>query len=382
MRAPRSFTGEDVVEIHGHGGRLVARSVLEAALRNGARLADPGEFTRRAFLLGKIDLTQAEAVADLVRARTDHAARVARRQLDGALGAEIRAAAQRLLSLVADVEARIDFPEDDVPREDRTVWDETAASVAADLERLADTAARGRWLREGARVAIAGRPNVGKSSLLNALAGRMRAIVSEHPGTTRDTVEAEMEIDGLPVILVDTAGLRESHDPVEQLGVNLSRDTMRDADAVVFVIDAAGEDPSPDRHAVAEIHRPCLVAINKIDLLRPPRMPSFGNADAVAVSAKTGEGLQELVSSLAGTLRADELGGGEDTPILVNARHRSALEDAREAIERGRAALAETTLDRVAADWRLGWEELGTITGETAPDQILDLIFDKFCIGK
>ena len=382
MRAPRSFTGEDVVEIHGHGGPVVVRSVLDAALRAGARLAEPGEFTRRAFLLGRIDLTQAEAVADLVRARTDRAAKMARRQLEGALGDRINETKEALLALVADVEARIDFPEDDVPDEDRAGWERTAQRVAADLAHLAAGAGEGRLLRDGARAAIAGRPNVGKSSLLNALAGRTRAIVSEHPGTTRDTVEAEIEIDGLPVRLIDTAGLRDSTDPVEQLGVGFSREAIRDADLVLFVLDATAADHAADARIFREIEGPCLPVVNKVDLGKPSGLSHFAPRAAVLVSAKTGEGLDGLTHAMAAALRDEAPGSAEDTLILVSTRHRIALETARDAVERGRHALIHATLDRAAADWRLAWEELGTITGETAPDQILDAIFSKFCIGK
>lgn len=382
MRAPRSFTGEDVVEIHTHGGRIVARSTLEAALRAGARPAEPGEFTRRAFLNGKIDLTQAEAVADLVRARTDRAARLACRQMEGALGRRIREAQDALLGMIAEVEAGIDFPEDDVPGEDRTRWDTIARRIDADLARISATAREGRFLRDGARVAIAGRPNVGKSSLLNALAGLERAIVSEHPGTTRDAVEIEVEIEGIPVRLMDTAGLRESADAVERLGVRAALGAIRSADLVLLVRDASSEEIDDGTAEMAGIEGSLLPVLNKIDLRPARRRVANGATEALPVSAKTGEGLDRLASAIAKALYDREAGTEEDATILVTARHQKAIETALAALQRGRIALTDTALDKTAADWRLAWDELGAITGEAATEQILDEIFGRFCIGK
>ncbi len=379
MRGPESYTGEDVVEIHGHGGLLVCRAVLEAVYRAGARPALPGEFTQRAFLNGKMDLTQAEAVADLVRARTERAMEAARRQLDGAVGDGIRQVAQRLLDLVAEVEARIDFPEDDLPEEDRGRMEREARRIDAELESLEKAAREDQRLREGVVVVIAGRPNVGKSSLFNVLAGRERAIVSEHPGTTRDTVDAEWVCGGIPVRLVDTAGLRESADPVERLGVERSLAAMEDAELVLYVEDATQREESATPDGLRS-GLPVIRVVNKIDIISSTE--KSGPGTALPVSARTGEGIDRLIDELERRIRGGDFAARRTDEIGVSARHLALLREARTALERGLSLLREGELDRIAADWRYAWERLGEITGETAGEDVLDRIFRRFCIGK
>jgi len=365
MPGPGSYTGEDSAELYLHGGRAVLDGVADALVVLGARPAEPGEFTRRAFLNGRMDLTTAEAVHDLVAAETAEQRRQALRQLDGALGAVYRGWAERLRMLLAHQEALIDFSDEDLP-------DPVEAALLAELDALAgDMAAaladgrRGERLREGLVFAVVGQPNVGKSSLINALAERDVAIVSPLPGTTRDALEARVVLGGVPVTLVDTAGLREAADAIEAEGVRRARARAAEADLVIAVIEAGG-------HAVdGGIDGRVLRVANKVDL--GGSVPS----GAVGVSALTGEGLDALRCRLADEARALTESGGP--PPLTRARHRAALQEAR-------ALLAESR----EADWpelraeslRLALRALGRVTGEVASEEILGLIFGQFCIGK
>lgn len=383
--APHSYTGEDVVEVHCHGGMAVTEAVLAALLHAGARMAQPGEFTRRAFEHGRIDLSQAEAVMDLVEARTRAGAQVALQQVQGRLGRGIRAARDRLLDLLAALEATVDYPEDDL---------EEAASldVAAGLDeeigrlgRLLADARCGRLYREGIRVALAGRPNVGKSSLLNALLGEERAIVTAIPGTTRDTVEAEAEVHGLRLQLVDTAGLRETQDPVEALGVARARSAVEQAQLVLLVLDASCPLTQEDRDIAASVSGlPCLVVCNKTDagsLGADEVAAALPGLPQVWVSAKTGEGLDRLAAAM-----VQAVGGGGVQPgeaLMSRQRHVEAVARAKAALEQAAAGLAEGwPPDLMAPDLRTAWRALGEITGDTADEAVIDRIFEKFCLGK
>jgi tRNA modification GTPase len=370
--APRSYTGEDVVELSAHGSPIVLRAIVEAALDCGARLAEPGEFTLRAFLNGRIDLMQAEAVADLIDAVTPLQARVAFDQLDGTLTRRIAELDAWLFDLVARLEASVDFPDEGYHFVDRA---EVAGSidrlVAATDDLLAD-AARGRLIREGLHVAIVGRPNVGKSSLFNALAGAPRAIVADTPGTTRDLVTETVDLDGIRVTLTDTAGLRESLDAVEAEGVERSRRVQDVADLVVNVVDHDGP---------AVVDRAHLVVRNKIDVNPPARADG-----AICVSARTGEGVERLRIAIAGALDSAAPGVQRDRPAMTNVRHARLVERARDALLRARDATAAGTdgmpEEFVLADLQEARAALEEIAGRRAPDDLLAHIFSRFCVGK
>lgn len=394
-RGPHSYTGEDVVEFHLHGGPRLVESALEALYACGVRAAQPGEFTRRAFLNGRLDLAQAEAVADLIVARTDQAARCALGQLTGGLSLRIAALRADLVTLAAECEAYIDFPEEGLPESDRARQGAGMEEVLRRLEVLLRDARRGRPLREGARIAIAGCPNAGKSSLLNALVGRERAIVAPHPGTTRDTIEAQVDLRGIPAVLIDTAGLREQSESVEALGIARTHDEIAAADLVVFVLDASEPIRGQTLDAFARVRsRPHLVALNKTDLPVAFSRAEVEKAVAnpllrgmYAISARTRSGLEELEAAMQGVLEGSPGGAMEDnpeSPLVANARHIALLEASRSHLRRAfEGHTARLPLELVAVDLREALLALGAITGHTNPtEDILDSIFSTFCIGK
>ena len=368
---PRSFTGEDVAELHLHGSRAVLAAVMATLSRQGLRLAEPGEFTRRAFLNGKLDLTQAEAVADLAAAETEAQRRQALRQLEGGLGALYRGWSERLLRLLAHLEAAIDFPDDELPPEiEARVADESAALLREIEAHLADDR-RGERLRDGIAVAIVGPPNAGKSSLLNQLARREAAITSPIAGTTRDVIEVAIDLAGYPVVLADTAGLRDSADAIELEGLRRALARAEVAELRLFVFDASRIE---DAAAAAQWPGPdTLLVANKMDLVSARAcFPS----DALAISALTGEGLPQLIETLAARVaeRYDIA-----APLLTRARHREALETAAAALFR---ALSAALPELRAEDLRLAWRSLGRITGRVNVEDLLDVIFRDFCLGK
>ena len=374
---PRSYTGEDVVEITCHGGGVPIRRILALLLAGGARLAEPGEFTLRAYLNGKLDLAQAEAVCDTIDARTDVAFKLAQAQRTGAISKAAGGIRDALLGIVARVEATIDFPEDvgEFPKE----WcARELSTIASELDRLIATADRGMLYREGISVVLAGKPNAGKSSLLNALLRADRAIVTPIPGTTRDVIEESIAIRGIPVRLSDTAGLRESDDEIERLGVARSHEMIGAADVVLLVRDIS----DPDRSSECVLGRaPVIVVWNKIDLA-----PGFASpAGDSAVSALTGAGIEALEDRIAETVLrgAGEESTGTDGAVVTHSRHKQALVQAREAIARAQAvAAANEPLDFLSIELQSALSSIGLITGETAPQEIVNEIFHKFCIGK
>ena len=371
FRGPRSYTGEDVVEISGHGGAVVARSVLRAALEAGAQPAPPGEFTRRAFLNGKMDLTQAEAVMDLISARGEAAAKAAVAQLEGRLGREIEAAREALLMTLAHLEAFIDFPEEGIDPESGAVLAGRVDDLLARIGRLLSTADEGRMLREGVRLVIHGEPNVGKSSLLNLLLGYDRAMVSAIPGTTRDTIEEHLTLRGIPFRIVDTAGLRESEDPLEQEGMRRTRLHVAQADVAVRVVDSAGAAGTPS--STGEI-----LVLNKIDLLAEvPRI-----SGTVAMCCLDGRGLEELVEAVVGSVDLASLDRLAES-VAVNERHRRCLAAARDALEQAKLSLQRGDAPELTAvELRSALAALGEITGAGDAEEVLDRIFSSFCIGK
>ncbi len=381
MRAPRTFTREDVVEISCHGGLLPAKLVLDALLENGARLAEPGEFTRRAFLNGRIDLAQAEAVADLIHSRTELALAAAREQLAGELSRRINSLRDDLMRILAHVEAHIDFPDEDIAPDTREKLVERLQAAGSFMDQLLRTADEGQILRRGIRAAIVGRPNAGKSSLLNRLLGRDRAIVSPIPGTTRDTIEETANIRGLPVLLIDTAGLRETSDDLEIEGVRRSRKTLADAEMILHVLDGSEPLAADDQKYLDEfaVNKRILVR-NKIDL--PPRLFLPGAISPIGVCCVSGAGVENLKDAIKEKIWAGEI-SGEMLQVMINSRHQDALRRARAGVERTLAAMRDAaSLDLTALDLRIAANAVGEIVGKTATEDLLDSIFSQFCIGK
>ncbi|TFG89293.1 MAG: tRNA uridine-5-carboxymethylaminomethyl(34) synthesis GTPase MnmE [Gemmatimonadales bacterium] len=385
MRAPRSYTGEDVAEIHCHGGSCLLRAALDLCLAAVARLARPGEFTQRAFLNGRLDLAQAEAVAALIGARSEQAARAALAQLDGRLSTLLHRFTADLRPLLTLLEAHIDFPDDDLGEFDRTAVTGRVADVLAEMNRLLATFDAGRALRDGVSVLILGRPNVGKSSLLNGLLGEARAIVTEIPGTTRDTVEEQLVLGGVPLRLVDTAGVRDTVDPIELEGVRRARDKVAAADLVLLVIDASRPLSDEDHMAMA-LAPPdrTLLVVNKSDLPAGVHAAELsGFARQITVSAKHGLGMAELEAAVVAFFTGGASAALDEGVILSERRHREALMEAQAALELFQAeSAARRPLECLAMELREALAALGRITGETTPDDILEQIFQQFCIGK
>lgn len=383
MRAPRTFTREDVVEITCHGGILAAQLVLDAVLASGARLAEPGEFTRRAFLNGRIDLAQAEAVADLIHSRTELALRAANEQLAGTLSRRINDLRDQLLDALAHVEAHIDFPEEDIAPDTRDQLVARLERGVAFMDELLRTAHEGQILRRGIRAAIIGRPNAGKSSLLNQLLGHDRAIVSAIPGTTRDTIAETANIRGLPVVFIDTAGLREARDEIEAEGVRRSHAALQQAELILHVLDASEPLTVADEDYLAEFAgRKRILVHNKQDLPARLQLPSGLNAPVVEVCCLTGQGIEPLKDAIKELVWAGEI-KAEMLQVMINSRHQDALNRARAAALRAVETLrAAQPLELPALDLRIAVNAVGEIVGQTATEDLLDRIFSQFCIGK
>jgi tRNA modification GTPase len=378
LKAPRTFTREDMVEISCHGGVLPAKLVLDAVLAAGARLAEPGEFTKRAFLNGRIDLAQAEAVADLIHSRTELALEAANEQLAGKLSKQIEKLRDDMVQTLAHIEAHIDFPDEDIAPDTREALIGRLKRGVAFIDQLLRTANEGQILRRGIRAAIIGRPNAGKSSLLNQLLGHERAIVSHVPGTTRDTIEETANIRGIPVVFVDTAGLREAHDAIEAEGIRRSRESLTRAELVLHVLDTSELLTPEDERLLQEgSSKKRLIVLNKADL--PRRLEGVSGLE---VSCTTGAGLEQLKDAIKETVWTRGV-AGEMNQVMINARHQEALARARrhtlltiEVLE------AEGTLEIAAMDLRIAANAVGEIVGKTTTEDLLDSIFSQFCIGK
>ncbi|RKQ33055.1 tRNA uridine-5-carboxymethylaminomethyl(34) synthesis GTPase MnmE [Oceanobacillus halophilus] len=388
MRAPKTFTREDVVEINCHGGMVAVNRVLEILLTKGARLAEPGEFTKRAFLNGRIDLSQAEAVMDLIRAKTDKAMNVALKQMDGRLSGLIQRLRQDLLETVAHVEVNIDYPEyDDVEEMSHEVMRTKTREVHGEIEQLLQVAKQGKILREGIGTAIIGRPNVGKSSLMNTLVQENKAIVTEIPGTTRDIIEEYVNVRGVPLRLVDTAGIRETEDIVEKIGVERSRQVLKESDLILFVLNYNDELNKEDVKLFEAVKGlEYIVIVNKTDLeqkLDLDRVNELAeDRPIITTSLLQEEGVDELEKAIANTFFSGDIDSG-DLTYVSNVRHiqllnqaKQALEDAMEGIELG------MPMDIVQIDVTRTWEFLGEIIGDTASDSLIDQLFSQFCLGK
>ncbi|MDB9315411.1 tRNA uridine-5-carboxymethylaminomethyl(34) synthesis GTPase MnmE [Spirulina sp. CS-785/01] len=382
MLAPRSFTKEDVVEFHCHGGMIPVQQVLQLCIEAGARLAQPGEFTLRAFLNGRIDLTQAESVADLVGARSPQAAQVALSGLQGKLAKPIQQLRQTCLDILAEVEARIDF-EDDLPPLDEPQIRQELQEVLTQVEQILTTADRGELLRSGVKVAIVGQPNVGKSSLLNAWSRSDRAIVTELPGTTRDVVESNLNVGGIPIQILDTAGIRDTSDTVEQIGVARSRQAAQNADLILLTLDATQGWTAAEAEIYHHVQqRPLILVINKIDLAAPDSIPYQDQYPVVYTSASHQQGIDQLENAILDLLNTGQLNAA-NLDIAINQRQAATLTQAKLALEQVQETINNNLpLDFWTIDLRSAIHALGTITGEDVTESVLDKIFSRFCIGK
>ena len=378
FQGPRSFTGENVVELACHGGVLVTRRVLERLLECGARSADPGEFSRRAFENGKLDLTQAEAIMDLISAQTDMAMRAAHEQLTGRLGDQSEALRESLLGVVAHIEAYIDFPEEDIDPDTGAAMLKRIDDVLDGISKMLSTAEQGRIIREGVRTVICGEPNVGKSSLLNALLGYERAIVSDVEGTTRDTVEEVVNVQGIPVRLIDTAGVRESSDKIEQQGIVRSEQQIELADLILEVVDGSkpGERLLTEEQIGGRHH---LLVVNKSDLGQDD---VWADHKSVRISCREDHGLDALADAISDELLLSESAWGGHA-MAINARHQDCLKKAAESLGHAREAMElGTGVEFASIDLREGLEAIGQIAGRVDTEEILGVIFGSFCIGK
>jgi tRNA modification GTPase len=398
LRAPRTFTREDTIEISCHGGILPAKLVLDAILENGARLAEPGEFTRRAFLNGRIDLAQAEAVADLIHSRTELALAAANEQLAGKLSQRINELRDDLMKTLAHVEAHIDFPDEDISPDTKAQLLKRLENGIKFMDELLRTANEGQILRRGIRAAIVGRPNAGKSSLLNQLLGHDRAIVSHIAGTTRDTIEETANIRGLPVVFIDTAGLREGRDEIEVEGIRRSRETLEKAELILHVLDASEPLTHDDENYFAEFASKKRILIrNKTDLQQKLNL-SDGGASVLAsgterlvssltppivdVSCLSGQGIEALKDAIKNLVWAGKIEAGM-LQVMINSRHQEALGRASAAtLQTIHALRADESLELVALDLRIAVNAVGEIVGKTTTEDLLDSIFSQFCIGK
>ena len=386
LKPPRTYTREEMVEVFAHGGSLVLQRILDLLLKQGARLAEPGEFTKRAFLNGRIDLSQAEAVLDVIRSKTDASLRAALNQLEGKLSKEIRSMRDELLESLVQVEAAIDFPDEDIEILSDAKLSGRLQKVCETLEALLAGASQGRVLREGLTTVIAGRPNVGKSSLLNALLRHNRAIVTPIAGTTRDAIEELANIRGIPVRLVDTAGIQETTDAIEQEGIRRSRSYLEKADLVLLVVDGSVPPTEEDKRLYKELSgKPLLCVVNKADLpqaLEPSSLFRTNGVKPVSVSATNGTGLGLLEEAIVGSVYQGKACLSENA-LLTQSRHKESVRHSCEAVRRATTLLSQRASGEfIASELREALQALGEIVGEVFTEDLLDRIFSQFCIGK
>ncbi|NJH80396.1 tRNA uridine-5-carboxymethylaminomethyl(34) synthesis GTPase MnmE [Staphylococcus hyicus] len=388
LRAPRTFTREDIIEINCHGGILTINRVLELTMTHGARIAEPGEYTKRAFLNGRIDLSQAEAVMDFIRAKTDRASKVAQNQIEGRLSDMIKAQRQSILEILAQVEVNIDYPEyDDVEDATTEFLLERSKAIKTDIQKLLDTGVQGKIMREGLSTVIVGKPNVGKSSMLNSLIHDNKAIVTEIAGTTRDVLEEYVNVRGVPLRLVDTAGIRETEDIVERIGVERSRKALSEADLILFVLNYNEALTEEDRQLYKVIkNEDAIVIINKMDLEQRLNIDELkemvGDMPIIETSILKQQGIDDLELQIRDLFFGGEV-QSQDMTYVSNSRHISLLKQAKQAIQDAiDAAEMGVPMDMVQIDLTRTWEILGEIIGESASEELIDQLFSQFCLGK
>ncbi|MCY6958204.1 tRNA uridine-5-carboxymethylaminomethyl(34) synthesis GTPase MnmE [Clostridium brassicae] len=385
MKGPKSFTAEDTVEINCHGGVTVTKRILEEVVKAGARLAEPGEFTKRAFLNGRIDLSQAEAVIDIINAKTELSMKSALEQSEGKISREISKMRDKLLEIIAHIEATVDYPEDDLEEVTADKASGDLTKLLKEIDELLGSADEGKIIREGLNTVIVGKPNVGKSSLLNTLLMETRAIVTDVPGTTRDVIEEFINIDGIPVKVIDTAGIRETEDIVEKIGVEKSIEKIEKADLIVLVLDTSRELDEEDKEIIEFIkEKKYIVLLNKTDLngkIDKDYIERLNSDYVIEISAKTGKGIEKFKGAIkelffSGKITAKDV-------MITNTRHKEALIKGKESLNAARDVLNNTfAIDLASIDIRNAWKNLGEITGDTVEEDIIDKIFSKFCLGK
>lgn len=383
MKGPKSFTAEDSVEINCHGGIISTNKVLEEVIKAGARIAEPGEFTKRAFLNGRIDLSQAEAVMDLIRAKTDLSMKSALMQSEGRISREIKDIRHELLGVIAHIEATVDFPEEDLEEMTSDKIKIDLDNIIKRIEKLLDTANEGRIIREGLSMVIIGKPNVGKSSLLNSILMEQRSIVTDVPGTTRDVIEEYVNLEGIPVKIVDTAGIRETEDLVEKIGVERSKEKINEADLVVFMLDLSRRLDSDDKEILDYIKdKKYIVILNKSDLKRELEEYNFDDMkNVIEISAKNGDGIDTLKKKIKELFFKGEINSTD--LMITNSRHKEALYKAKEKCLASLETLnSGVSIDLASIDIRGAWMNLGEVSGETLEEDIIDKIFSEFCLGK
>lgn len=387
MKGPKTYTAEDVVEINCHGSMVSLRKTLALILRKGARLAEPGEFTKRAFLNGRLDLSQAEAVIDVIKAKTDKSFDVALSQLEGSLSSKISSIRAKLLDLLVDITVNIDYPDEDIEELTYEKLERNISSIGEMIEKLLSTASFGRMIREGIRVAIVGKPNVGKSSLMNGLLRETRAIVTEIPGTTRDTIEEVISIRNIPVYLVDTAGIRETDDMIEQMGIEKSKEAFNNSDFIIFILDGSKPLSDEDKEIAEYLGtRKSLVLINKSDLTQAFTVDDVKKlvpgVHVIETSLIMGEGIEDIEEFIENMVYGGEI-SQEESLMVNNVRHIELLKKGRDSLNDAfRMAEMKEALDFIEIDVKNAYEFLGEIIGETVSDDIIDEVFARFCLGK
>lgn len=387
MKAPNTYTKEDIVEINCHGGMVVLQKILETVLNSGARLAEPGEFTKRSFLNGRIDLSQAEAVIDLIQSKTDIARQSAVNQLGGSLHQKVSTMRSKLLDMIAAIEAAIDYPEHDIEQDTYSEMEQKTKEILAEMEQLLKNADKGKIIREGIQTVIIGKPNVGKSSLLNWFLEEERAIVTDVAGTTRDTVEEYVNIEGIPMKIVDTAGIRQTSDVVEKIGVEKSKEYAQKADLILLLLDASRPLEQEDQEILSFVKdKKTIILLNKMDLeqklTEQQLQPYAENTKIITVSVKTNKGLEEFVQHLKNLFFEGEMISAEDG-LLGNVRHKNALYKAKQAMQNALQTITtRMPEDFISMDLQEANSALGEITGDTVDEEIIDRIFTKFCLGK
>lgn len=386
MKAPKTYTCEDVVEINCHGGHLISEKVLELVLKNGARHAEQGEFTKRAFMNGRIDLSQAEAVMDIIQGKTEKSISLSLEQLRGDLRDKIGSFKKALLDVTAHVNVVLDYPEEGIDDPLPSNLRENLENVYAEAERLISSYDKGKKIKEGIKTVIAGKPNVGKSTLLNSLLKEERAIVTHIPGTTRDVIEEIINIKGIPLVLTDTAGIRKTEDIVENIGVEKSKKFIENADLVLLVLDASRELESEDREVIQEIqnnNKKTIVLLNKIDLERKIELDEFGLENILEISAKENIGIEDMEERIYSYIVEEKVEDSSEKLIITNIRHKTALEKTKDAIRNIFETIdAGMPMDLISVDLKEALDSLSEITGEISSEDILDHVFGNFCVGK